>query len=110
MKEEYDTEEEAADDGGTSNENEDEKEEKHDDNESDGSGTEIIPTNESVQRNISSSDDEDESEEYVEEINQSETMDSAINEIHRHKNRLKSKYLTVIPVIKVDYDGNIEEE
>ena len=39
-----------------------------------------------------------------------DSMDSAISEIHRHKNRLKSKYLTVIPVIKVDYDGNIEEE
>lgn len=38
------------------------------------------------------------------------SIDSAISEIHKHKDSLKSKYLTVLPVIKVDYDGNIEED
>ena len=38
-----------------------------------------------------------------------ESIESAMNEIEEYSDDLKSKTLTIIPIIKIDYDGEVRK-
>ena len=38
-----------------------------------------------------------------------DSVDSAINEIEKYSDDLKSKTLTIIPIITIDYDGEVRK-
>ena len=38
-----------------------------------------------------------------------ESIESAMNEIEKYSDDLKSKTLTIMPIIKIDYDGEVRK-